>query len=142
MTEPRRIREDGRYLPVRYPEEEPYWAAAAEGRLVMPHCRACGRLFFPVGPVCPKCLSPDLGWREMSGRGTVSSFVVYHKGWSAWLAEHIPYGVVQVELDEGPRLTTGLLGISADSIHIGLPVRATFEQVTDEIALLQFEPIK
>lgn len=132
------VRVDGRYLPIRYPEELPYWEATLRSELVIPECSSCGYLFHPVGPVCPRCLSDRLGWRQVSGKGTVTSYVVYHKGWSGWLRDHIPYTVAQVELDEGPRLTAGLVDIAPDELAVGIRVEAVFEKVTDEIALVQF----
>lgn len=130
----------GRYLPVLYPEERPYWDAAREGRLVLPKCGRCGRFWYPVGPVCPRCLGDRYDWAEVSGEGTVSSFVIYHKAWAPWLADRVPYAVVQVELAEGPRLTTNLLGVEPRSVRIGMPVQACFEQITEEVTLVQFRP--
>lgn len=132
--------ETGRYLPVFYPEEQPFWDAARDGRLVLPKCQACQRFWYPVGPVCPRCLSTRYDWAEPDGEGTVSSFVVYHKPWAPWLKERVPYAVVQVELTEGPRLTTNLLGVDPSEIRIGMPVQVCFEEITEEVTLVQFRP--
>lgn len=130
----------GRYLPVRYQEEAPYWDAARDGRLVLQRCDACQRFWFPIGPVCPRCLGTAVTWTEMSGDGSVSSFVVYHKAWAPWLTDRVPYAVVQVQLTEGPRLTANLLGVPPADVRIGMPVRACFEQLTEEVTLVQFRP--
>ena len=50
----------GRYLPVVYPEEKPFWDAAKQRRLMLQRCRACGKVWYPIGPTCPFCLSNDL----------------------------------------------------------------------------------
>jgi uncharacterized OB-fold protein len=74
----------------------------------------------------------------MSGRGVVHNYVVYHKAWTPWLEKRVPYAVVQVELDEGPRLTTNLLDCPLGDIRIGMRVQAEYEDVTDDVTLLQF----
>jgi uncharacterized protein len=135
-TEP----EPGRYFPVRYPEEEPFWAAADEEQLVLQRCDECGKVRYPIGPVCPECLSPNYTWTEMSGRGEVTTYVVYHRPWAPWLKNRVPYVVVQVQLEEGPRLTTNLLDIAPEDVHVGLAVEVAFEHLPD-ITLYQFRPV-
>jgi uncharacterized protein len=129
---------EGRFVPVIYPEEEPFWKAAREHRLVLQSCDRCHQVWFPIGPNCPRCLSDGFTWQEMSGQGKVSSFVVFHKPWADWLRELVPYVVAQVELDEGPRLTSNLPGVALDDVQIGLPVRVVFEDVSPDITLPQF----
>ncbi len=130
----------GRYLPVIYPEEIPFWEAAKQRRLKLQRCNSCGKAWYPIGPACPFCFSMDFAWSPMSGRGTLHNYVVYHKAWTPWFEKRVPYAVVQVQLEEGPRLTTNLLDCALDAIRIGMPVEAAYEDVTDEITLLQFRP--
>ncbi|UCF76333.1 MAG: OB-fold domain-containing protein [Betaproteobacteria bacterium] len=130
----------GRYLPVIYPEEIPFWEAAKRRQLKLQRCNSCGKAWYPIGPACPFCFSMDFAWSPMSGRGTLHNYVVYHKAWTPWFEKRVPYAVVQVQLEEGPRLTTNLLDCALDAIRIGMPVEAAYEDVTDEITLLQFRP--
>lgn len=132
----------GRYLPILYPEEMPYWRAAKQHKLVLQRCDGCGKVWFPVGPTCPFCQSNAFTWTEMSGRGAVHSYVIYHKAWIPYYRDKIPYALVQVEIEEGPRLTTNLWDVPVDQIRIGMKVEASWEDVTDEITLLQFRPAK
>ncbi len=129
-----------RPLPVITEQNRPYWEAARRHEFVLPSCQACGKPFFPIGPVCPFCFSGDLGWSRMSGRGKVSSFVIFHQAFFAYYKERIPYAVVQVELAEGPRFNANLFDLPPDQITIGMPVEITFEKVSDEITLPQFRP--
>ncbi len=129
-----------RPLPVITEDNRPYWQAAAEGRFVLPACLACDRPFFPLGPVCPFCFCGELEWRTMSGRGTVSSFVVYHQAFYRYFRDKLPYAVAQVELEEGPRVNGNVLEVPASAVHIGMPVEVTFERVTETIVLPQFRP--
>ena len=128
-----------RPLPVLTEHNRPFWAAAATHKLVLPHCNACGKIFFPIGPVCPDCFSMDLGWQQVSGRGTISSFVVFRQPFFAFYKDKVPYAVAQVQLEEGPRFNGNMLGIAVDQIRIGMPVEVTFEKVDDDITLAQFQ---
>lgn len=140
-TAPRRIEETtGRYLPVIYPEEKPYWDALRQRKVVLPRCKACSLAWYPLGPACPNCFATDFEWSPMSGKGVLHNYVVYHKAFAPWLEKRLPYAVVQVELDEGPRLTTNLIDCALDKIKIGMRVDAAFEDITADITLLQFTP--
>lgn len=133
--------DSGRYLPVLYQEEMPYWDAARRKELVLQKCRDCGFVWYPIGPVCRRCLSENFDWRPMSGRGLVSSYVVYHKAWAPWLESQVPYVVAQVQLEEGPRLTTNLLGVGPSEVEVGMPVEVAFERITEEVTLVQFRQV-
>jgi uncharacterized OB-fold protein len=74
----------------------------------------------------------------MSGQGTVSSFVVFHKAWFPEFADATPYAVVQVELAEGPRLTANLVDVPPGEIRVGLPVTVVFDDVTPEVTIPRF----
>ena len=132
---------DERPLPILSRLNRPYWDAAAAHRMDLPCCNACGKVFYPIGPVCPACFSNDLGWRTVSGRGTVSSYVVYRQAFFSFWKDKLPYAVVQVELDEGPRVNGNLIGMDPEKISIGMRVAATYERVDDNITLPHFEPI-
>ena len=143
-VQPSNIRIDektGRYLPVVYPEELPYWEALRQRKLTLQRCNACAKAWFPIGPACPHCYAFEFQWAPMSGRGVVHNYVVYHKAWNPWFEKRLPYAVVQVELEEGPRLTTNLLDCPVTEVKIGMPVEAAYEDVTEEITLLQFRPL-
>lgn len=129
-----------RPLPILTEHNRPFWQAAAEHRLVMPCCNACGKVFYPIGPVCPDCFSLDLGWKQVSGRGKISSFVVYRQAFFAFFKDKLPYAVVQVELEEGPRYNGNMFGIAPADLRIGMDVEVTFEKISDEVTLPQFQP--
>ena len=132
----------GRYLPVIYPEELRYWEGTKRRELWLQTCKACHRAWYPIGPACPKCFSMDFEWKRMSGRGKIHNYVIYHKAWTPWFESRVPYAVIQVELEEGPRLTTNLLDVPPAQTKIGMSVEAAYEDITDEITLLQFRPAK
>ena len=93
-----------RLLPPRSAESAPFWEALAQGRLVVQACEACGRARQPIAPVCPYCAATAFAWRELSGAGFVHSWVRYHRSYLPEFEPLIPYVVLSVELDAGPRM--------------------------------------
>lgn len=115
----------------------PYWKAAAEERLLLPTCRECHRPHFPPRAWCPHCWATDPGWEEASGTGTVVTFSVVQQPPSPGFV--VPYVLAVVELDEGPRLMTNVVGCPPSEVRVGLRVRATFERRGDGAVVL-FRP--
>ena len=109
------------------PDSEPFYKGLRERKLRLPYCLECGRPHLPPGPVCPTCFSDRLQWRDASGRGQVSAWTVVHKAWFPAFADDIPYNVVQVELEEGPRLTANVIDLANQQLRIGLPVVIVFD---------------
>jgi len=131
---------DARPIPVVTPEMRPFYAGAQQRELRVQRCRACGALRFPARALCSHCLATDAEWVAVSGRGEVYSFNVMHQVYHPGFAAEVPYAVVLVQLDEGPRLISNLVGLAADAIRIDMPVRVVFEDVTPEITLPKFTP--
>lgn len=129
-----------RPLPRISAESRPFWDAARAGQFKLQKCNHCGKFFYPISPACPFCLSGDFTWTQISGRGRVTSWIVYHKAFFPAFADRVPYSVAQVELEEGPRFTANILDCRNEDIHLGMPVEACFEKVTDDITLVQFRP--
>jgi len=128
-------------IPVPTPETRPFWEAARRHELCLPRCRTCDILIFFPRAVCPRCLGTELEWQRLSGRGTLHTFTVVHRGLKDFPLG-TPYVIAIVELVEGPRLMTNLVGIEADParVTIGMPVEVVFEDVSPEIALPRFQP--
>lgn len=121
-------------------ETRPFWAAAAEGRLVIPRCRGCsGAIWYPR-PFCPDCHGDDLEWVETSGAGAVYSFTVTRRGHADNPAyqDAPPYVLAYVELDEGPRILTNVVGSEPGTVRCGSRVNAVFHRAGDEAGLVRF----
>jgi uncharacterized OB-fold protein len=86
------------------------------------------------------CHSADLAWIPASGRGQVYTYTVVYHATHAAMADKVPYICALIQLEEGPRVLTNLRKCTEEEAHIGMPVRLTFEPLTDEISLPQFEP--
>jgi len=128
-------------LPMIHPDNEPYWAALKQHELRMQRCQECGTLRYPVSPVCHKCLSDQVDWEQLSGKGTLGTWIVVEQatGNPAW-QEDVPYVVALVNLAEGPRLTSNVVGIDPDKLRYGMPLEVVFDEVTPEVTLAKFRP--
>jgi uncharacterized OB-fold protein len=110
-------------------ETQRFWRACGEGELLLQHCDACGRWVFYPRALCPHCWSDALHWRAASGTGVVRSFTIVHKpGHPGWAAA-APYTVAVIDLAEGPRMLTALVGVEPDDVRIGADVEVRFEKV-------------
>ncbi len=118
----------------------PFWAAAKRHELQIQRCGSCGAHIFYPREVCPECLSSDLQWIKVSGKGTVYSYTIARAPTHPAFAEEVPYVIAIVELAEGPHLTTNITGCKPDEVRVGMPVVATFDDVTPEMTLVKFCP--
>jgi uncharacterized OB-fold protein len=119
-------------------ETQPFWEAAAEGRLVVEHCDACGADSFPPRGICRVCRSRATGWTEITGPGTVYSFTVNHQRWMPDL--EVPYAVVLVEFADHPgvRVAGRLRGCDPTDVAVGMAVDVGFEPGPDGCAIPSF----
>ena len=120
-------------------ETAPFWEATAEHRLVLPCCDACGFVIWYPRMFCPECGSMAVHWTEASGAGTVYSFTVTRKGQGAY-RDAGPYVMAYVELAEGPRIMTNIVGVDPAAVHIGQGVRVVFDDTGEGPALPRFTP--
>jgi uncharacterized OB-fold protein len=127
-------------LPVKTEENAPYWDSARRHALELQRCGGCGRFRYPVATFCPYCLSDQYEWQPISGKAAVYSFIIVHQRYDPSFADDLPYNVAVVELDEGPRMVTNIVGIPNDQIRIGMPLLITYEDVTEEFTLPKFRP--
>jgi uncharacterized OB-fold protein len=122
----------------------PFWGAAAEQRLRMPRCKACAAFVWPPRPSCGECGGEHFEWTDLSGRGRVYSFTVIRQvvgGPAAKAFEpDIPYVVAWIDLDEGPRFTSNIVGCPIEAVSIGMMVEVTFDQASPDIWLPKFKP--
>jgi uncharacterized protein len=121
------------------PDTEPYLMAALEGRLVLQRCDSCGKYQLYGRAMCQFC-GGDVSWVDASGRGTVASWTVIRQNHARPWREMLPYVVALVDLEEGPRLMTNIVGCDPEEVFIGMPVVVRFENVSDEAAIALFEP--
>ena len=130
-----------RLIPPQTELTQPYWDAAREHKLVVQQCNSCSHRLFPPGANCPKCGSADLAWTEMSGKGSIYTFTIAHRPPHPVLAAQCPLAIAVIELDEGPRLMSNVVGCDPADLRVDLPVRVAFEPIDDsDIVLPVFTP--
>lgn len=109
------------------PYELAYWEALKKQELLIQRCLECGASQLYPRIVCKECQSRTLDWVESSGEGTVYSYSVVSRSPAAFSNE-VPYVLAVVELEEGARIATRIVGSSPSSVSIGAPVKVTFEE--------------
>ena len=123
-------------------ESRPFWDGCRRHELLLQRCRACGMTqYYPRG-ACASCWGVDLEWQPSAGRGTVYTFTVVHRSQAPGFQDALPYVLAYVELEEGVQVLTSLVGCEPAAVRIGLPVRVTFEDLTPEVAIPRFTPIR
>lgn len=88
----------------------PFWDALNEGKLALQRCANCGKVRYPVAPVCPYCRTSTWSWDPVSGAGSVFSWIRYHKSYQPEFEPLMPYCVLTVQLDAGPRIFGRFVG--------------------------------
>lgn len=130
--------------PVRRPRPAPsrdtagYWEGARRHELVLQQCSVCRAFRHYPRPMCPECHSLHFEWTPSSGRGTIYSYAIVHQLLHPFWQGKVPYNVILVELEEGPRIVSHLLDCPNDEIEIGMPVSVVFEDVSDDFSLPMF----
>jgi uncharacterized OB-fold protein len=126
-------------------EGGPFWEATREGRLLVQWCTACDRGVFYPRVFCPHCAAgPDaLEWRPASGRATVYAAGVEHRpeAGGAKFSGGQPYCVALVDLEEGVRMLTNVVGCPPDEVRCGMAVTVTWEPLSDGRQLPLFQPV-
>lgn len=123
---------------------QPFWDGARERKLVMPRCHDCGAWVWCPRPVCGECGSDKLDWEQISGRGKVFAFTVIREVVGRALrgfAPDIPYVTAWIDLDEGPRFCSNVIGCPIEDVKIGMDVEVVFEDAGDRITLPKFKPL-
>ena len=128
-------------LPEETPLTSPFWQAARERRLVIQRCAACGRLRWPPELACYECGSLEHEWAQMSGRATLYTWTVAHPPLLPYFLQRTPWPIAVVQLEEGPRLVTNLVGIEPDAYKVGMALEADFEDIGEGVTLVVFKPI-
>ena len=127
-------------LPIRDALSAPYWGALEEGRHIFQRCFACDNAWLPARRECPRCLNDAWVWENASGAARLISWVVYHTAFHPSFKDRLPYTVAIVELVEGPRLISNIIGIDdPETLEIDQALELTIER-EGGIAIPRFRP--
>ena len=126
-------------LPAPTPETKHFWEGTRAGELRLQRCSACEKAYFPPRPFCPKCGSRDVAVFKASGKGTLHSYVIHQRPTPGFTP---PYSIAVVELAEGPRMMTNIVGVpqTPEALVLDMPLEVSFEKQTDQITLPMFKP--
>ena len=127
-------------IPTPSEDSQPYWEAARNHELKLQQCRECSAFRFPPAEVCSECTSEAYDWKPVSGKGRVFSFVIYHRAYHPGFQDEIPYVVGVIELDEGARMLSNVIGCKPEEVRCDMPVEVAFEDITEEMSLPKFRP--
>lgn len=119
-------------LPYASWETRGYWEGAGRGEIVLQRCTACGTVQHKPRAICATCLSNDIEHFVASGKGTVYTFTVTNQNQAPPFRDHCPYVLAYVELEEGPRLLTNIVGCDPASVSIGMAVVPDFQSAERE----------
>ena len=117
----------------------PFFEAGMREEFVLMKCSNCGAFRLPLYHACPTCLSSESTWEPASGNGIVRTFGIMHQRYHAGFEPELPYNIVVIELEEGPRFTSNLIDVANEDISVGMPVKVAWEQ-HDDVAIPKFRP--
>lgn len=128
-----------RQIPVPTPETAHFWEGTKAGKIRLQKCTSCEAVYFPPRPFCPQCSSTDISVLEASGRGRIHTFIISNFRSPGF---EPPYSIAVVQLEEGPRMLTNIVGCeqNSEAIQMEMPVEAVFEPVSEDINLVMFKP--
>ncbi len=121
-------------------DSEPYWQSLREHEAKLQKYPECGRFRFPPSPSCYYCGTPGGKWEPIRGNGTIHTWIVIHHPIDKRLAGEVPFVVALVDLEEGPRVAGRLLQANRESVRVAMPVRVRYDDMDDQLTLLNFEP--
>ena len=119
-------------------ETKAFWDATLQGKLLLPRCNDCQTVIWYPRAICPECSSFNIGWIEASGRGSVYSYTINRRGQGDY--RDLAYVLAYVELQEGPRVLTNIVGCDPESVSVGQPVEVVFAATSAAAALPRFKP--
>lgn len=114
-----------------------FWEALRRHELVAQRCATCGALRYPATDICPTCWSSDQAWVPIAETAELYSYVIYHRALDPAMKDEVPYVVGRVVTDDGVIFTVRL-DVDPDDVRIGMRLRASWDDVTDEVTLLRF----
>lgn len=119
-----------RPLPTPTEDSKPFWEGCNRQELLLQKCADCGYYRFPPSILCPKCMSTNHQWTKASGKAKVFTWEVTHQAF--YPAFDTPFNVAIVDLEEGPRMHTNIVGCKNEDIYAGMPLELIFEKVEDK----------
>lgn len=119
----------------------PFWEGLAQGEVRLQKCGKCAAHQYPAETFCYECGAQEMSWVTAAGEGTVYSFIVVHQLYHKSFKPFLPYTVAIVQMDEGPRMLSAMLGLNRP-VEIGERVKPLIRSVDGDRAFLTYVPVK
>ena len=129
-------------LPRPNADSRPFWEACRQHVLRFQKCLDCDHVRWPASIICPSCYSKETEWVQAGGKGTVYTYSVYHQAFHPSFEKDLPYVTAIIELEEGPRFLSNIVGCDPEDVHCDMPVEVTWEDVDENFSLPKFKPAK
>ena len=120
-------------------EWKPFWEGTAAGKLLIQQCPACRQRQFYPRAICTAC-GAEPEWLEASGRGTLYTFSIMRQNLVRPFKDMLPYVLAMVDLEEGVRMLTNIVGCEVEDVRIGMPLEVVFVQARDGVHLPYWRP--
>jgi len=119
-----------------------FWEGTLQKEIRYQKCADCETVIFYPRRHCTGCLGNNLIWQTASGKGTVYSYSVVRQSYHPFFRNLIPYAVAWIDLDEGPRLLSNVIGVDdpLNDVSIGQRVEVEWEE-HEELCIPLFKPI-
>jgi len=127
-------------LPTIEAETKPFWDALREGVLMLGRCDSCERVHYYPRPMCPHCWKETVTFVPAGGSGTLYTWSTVFVNDLPPFNTKLPYIAAQVDLDEGVRVTTIMVGTEPQALRIGMPVTIGFEAISEDVTIPVFSP--
>lgn len=128
-------------LPIVTEESRQFWEGCKEGILRLQYCEECHLYQFYPRLYCMHCGSAQVSWIDVSGHGVIYSYTIIHQNKAPDFVHDTPYNVAIVQLEEGPRMMSSIVGIEPALLRVDLPVKVVFEALTEVVSIPRFEPV-
>ena len=128
-------------VPVATPESDFFWDKTRKHELWIQKCVDCDTAFFYPRMICPDCLEDKIEWFKTSGKGLLYTYMINHRP-PPGFEDEAPYAIAIVQLDEGPRMMTNIVGIenTPENLVLAMPLEVVFEDIVDDMSLPKWRP--
>jgi hypothetical protein len=128
-------------LPVLDLDNRLFWESCKKHQMALQQCVGCKQFRYPPRPLCPKCHFPEAEWTPIAGTGKVYVSLVMCRSYGPSWEQDVPYNISLIDLDEGVRIWSNVIGCLPDEVMIGDQVKISYEDVTSEVTLPKFRRI-
>ena len=122
-------------------DTRPFWEATKQRELKYQKCNDCGAVVWYPRSHCTSCLSQSLKWHTSAGRGAIYSFSIVRQSYHPFFRPRVPYAIAWIDLDEGPRVLSNVVGVKDPGKELAIGQRVAVEwEPYDELAIPLFKP--